>query len=68
MSFLKGYGAAQAKSGKNAQALSRAAGYSATMKACESKTRSPYKGSAKHNRWESKGDNSGNDKLRGYGD
>ena len=36
------------------------------MKACESKTRSPHKGSEKHNRWEGKGDNSGNDNLKGY--
>ena len=68
MSDMKSYGATRPKTGYNRYALSRSAGYQATMKACESKVRSPYKGSEKHNEWESKGDNSSNDNLVGYSD
>jgi hypothetical protein len=68
MANVDGYGAAKPKSGDNRKALSRAAGYQATMKACENKVRSPYKGSEKHNQWEGKGDNSSNDNLKGYGE
>jgi hypothetical protein len=60
-------GAAQAKTGKLREALSRPAGYNATMSAMASKTRSAHKGSGKHNRWEGVGENSGNDNLHGYG-
>lgn len=66
MANVEGYGAAKPKTGYNRYALSRAAGYMATMKAVDSKVRSPYKGSEKHNEWESKGDNSSNDNLQGY--
>ena len=62
------YGSSKPKTGQNHDALSRSAGYQKTMAACENKTRSPHKGSEKHNQWEGKGDNSGNDNLRGYGD
>lgn len=60
-------GAAQAKTGKLREALSRPAGYSATMSAMGSRTCSNHKGSGKHRHWESVGDNSGNDNLHGYG-
>jgi len=63
--FVSGYGAAQPKSGKNAMVLSRPSGYSATMAAFHSKTRSRYRGSSKHYKYESCGDYSGNDNLRG---
>ncbi len=68
MAHVDGYGAAKPKKGDNRKALSRSAGYQATMEACKSKTRSPHQGSDKHNRWEDKGDNSSNDNLKGYGD
>jgi len=68
MAHVKGYGAAKAKTGDNVKALSRAAGYKATMAACENRTSSHYKGHSKNYKWTGKGDNSGNDNLRGYGD
>lgn len=68
MASVEGYGAAKPKTGDNRKALSRSAGYKATMEACESKTRSPHKGSDLDRKERSKGDNSGNDNLQGYGD
>jgi hypothetical protein len=68
MAYTKGYGAARPKSGDNVKALSRSAGYKATMKACDSKTGSRHKGSKLHNKWQSKPDGSGNDNVKGYGD
>lgn len=62
------YGSSRPKTGQNHDALSRSAGYQATMRACENKTRSPAKGSDLDRKERSKGDNSGNDNLRGYGD
>lgn len=61
-----GAGAAKAKGGKNRQALNRGAGYAATMAACESKVRSQHTGSSRNNLWQGKGDNAGNDNLKGY--
>ncbi len=62
------YGSSREKTGQNRDALSRSAGYSETMKACESKTRSPAKGSDLDRKERDKGDHSGNDNLQGYGD
>lgn len=64
----EGVGAAQAKTGKNRQALSRSAGMAATMGACSSKTRSRHTGSSVNNLWISAPSGYGsNENLKGYG-
>jgi len=67
MAFVDGYGAAKARSGDNVKALSRAAGYKATMAACDNKTSSGHKGHGLHYKWQSKPSGAGNDNLKGYG-
>lgn len=59
------YGSSKAKTGDNALALSRKAGYEATMRSCESGTRSPHKGSDLDRKERKVGDHSGNDNLKG---
>jgi len=64
----EGAGAAQAKTGKNRQALDRAAGMSATMNAMGSRTRSGHTGTGQNNKWQapSLGWGEGNN-VKGYG-
>jgi hypothetical protein len=60
----EGAGAAQPITGKNRDALDREAGYSKTCSAMESKTRSAYKGTEKHNEWESVSCGWGDDNVK----
>jgi len=63
-----GAGAAQPKTGKNRQALSRKAGMSATSGWLGSKTRSRYQGSSTNNLWMSAPTGYGsNENIKGYG-
>ncbi len=61
MSNNDGAGATQVKSGDLAKAISRPAGYSATVSACGSKTRSSHPASSMNNPWNFDG-------CSGYGD
>lgn len=63
--MTKAYGSSREKTGDNAKALSRSAGYRATMASCESGTRSPHKGSDLDRKERKVGDHSGNDNLKG---
>jgi hypothetical protein len=63
-----GAGAAQPKTGKNRQALSRAAGMAATSGALGSKTRSRYPASSTNNLWQAAPTGYGsNENIKGYG-
>ena len=61
-----GAGATQVRPGIWDCAINRAAGYSKTMKACESRTRSRHTGTSKHNKWEGAGSGTGGN-VNGYG-
>lgn len=54
-------GAAQPKTGDNVKAIVRSSGYSATVSACESNTRSQHPASSMANDWTREG-------VCGYGD
>ena len=56
-------GGAQAKTGKNRQALSRPAGMSATIDAMGSKTRSGHPASEKNNQWQAPSLGYGSDNI-----
>lgn len=60
-------GAAQAKGGDNRTALSRTAGYSATMKAVDSRTRSRHTGTSENNHYKSPSYGVGGDNVKGWG-
>ena len=61
-------GGAQAKTGKWREALSRAAGMSATSGALGSKTRSRYSASSVNNKWMAAPTGYGsNENIKGYG-
>jgi len=63
----EGAGAAQAKTGKNCQALDRHAGMNATAGALGSKTRSRYPASSTNNKWMSAPTGYGqNENIHGY--
>jgi hypothetical protein len=65
MASVEGYGAAKGKTGDNRKALSRKAGYEATMSSCESSTRSPHKGSDLDRKERKVGRHEGNDNVKG---
>lgn len=58
-------GATKPKTGEQLTPLKRGKGYTETMNAMGSKTRSTAKGTDKHNRWEGAGDGQGGN-VRGY--
>ena len=60
-------GAAQAKTGKWREALSRASGMSATMGAIQSKTRSRYHSSASPYAYKGVSGYGANENIKGYG-
>ena len=64
-----GTGPIQPKDGQNACVLNRASGYSKTMSACDSKTRSPHKGGDMNNKWTKvPGGGTLGGNVKGYGD
>ena len=63
-----GPGPIQPKEGQNASVLNRATGYSNTMKACESKTRSRHKGTEMNNKWINVPGSGTGGNVKGYGD
>lgn len=64
----EGAGAAQAKTGDNRKALSRAAGYQATGTALGNKTRSRYPATKVNNLWQDAPTGYGdNENIKGYG-
>lgn len=66
-SNCEGAGAAQAKGGENRKALSRPAGYDATMKAMSSKTRSGHPATRVNNDYQEPMLGIGEDNVKGYG-
>lgn len=65
---VEAVGGAEAKTGDNRRALSRSAGYQATMSACSSKTRSRHTGSSVNNKWQAAPTGYGsNENIKGYG-
>lgn len=66
MSNVDGAGAAQAKTGKNRQALDRHAGMNACMGAVQSKTRSRYHSSASPYLYKGVSGYGGNENICGY--
>lgn len=58
-------GATQPKTGKQFTPLSRSSGYSSTMKAMDSKTRSGHTGSKENNLWKGAGEGQGGN-IHGY--
>jgi hypothetical protein len=66
MSNNDGAGATQAKSGDNAKAISRPAGYGATLSAVENKTKSGHPASSMANHWTGVSGYGENENIVGY--
>lgn len=61
-----GRGGAKPATSSTKKALDRSAGKKATMEAMKSRTRSHYRGTDKHNRWEKPDCGGPGDSVRGY--
>lgn len=68
MSNVQGAGAAQAKTGENADVLDRARGMSATMGAVQNKTKTQYPASSMANHWTGVSGYGDNENICGYSD